>query len=235
MFHDDVPPALNGHSARARAILGRVVTRLRVDAASAAGQVVRRAFDVAVASTGLALTSPILVCAGIAVKASSPGPMFFRQVRVGRGGRHFAIYKFRSMYADAEQRRAQLESQNESRGGVTFKVKRDPRITPVGRVLRKFSIDELPQLLNVLDGSMTVFGPRPPIPSEIAKYGPRERRRLEVTPGLTCFWQVQGRSDLSFDEQVSLDIAFIDTATVKDEVRILAKTLPAVLSGKGAY
>ena len=235
MSHYDVAPALDGRSARTRAIFGRVVTRLRVDAAQAAGRVARRAFDVAVASVGLAVASPVLVCAAVAVKATSPGPVFFRQVRVGRGGRHFAIYKFRSMYADAEQRRAQLESQNESRGGVTFKVKRDPRITPVGRVLRKFSIDELPQLLNVLDGSMTVFGPRPPIPSETAKYGSRERRRLEVTPGLTCFWQVQGRSDLTFDEQVSLDIAFIDTATVKDELRILAKTLPAVLTGKGAY
>ncbi len=236
MSHESIiPPALSGGSARLRALVSRGVRTTLIEAGRVVGPLGRRAMDVALSGVGLVTVSPVLAAATVAVKLSSPGPIFFRQVRVGKGGREFAIYKFRSMYIDAEKRKASLESQNESVGAVTFKIKRDPRITPVGRVLRKLSIDELPQLWNVLNGTMTILGPRPPIPTEVAKYGPRQRRRLEVTPGLTCFWQVQGRSDLTFEQQVRLDLDFIDTATLADEMRILAMTVPAVATGKGAY
>jgi lipopolysaccharide/colanic/teichoic acid biosynthesis glycosyltransferase len=230
-----IPPALNGTLGRARAALSRVATLVPLEATRLLGPAVRRALDVTIGASGLVAASPVLVAAAIAIKATSPGPVLYAQVRVGKGGRPFRLRKLRTMYADADARLESLRAQNESRGGVTFKIKRDPRITPVGRVLRKFSVDEMPQLWNLVDGTMTLFGPRPPVASEVAKYGHRERRRLEVTPGITCLWQVSGRSDLSFDQQVSLDIDYIDRTRPADEVVILAKTIPAVLTGRGAY
>jgi len=230
-----IPPALNGSFGRARAGLSRIATLLPLEATRLLGPTVRRALDVAIGASGLVVAGPVLVAAAIAIKATSPGPVLYAQVRVGKGGRPFRLRKLRTMYADADARLASLREQNESRGGVTFKIKHDPRITSVGRVLRKFSVDEMPQLWNLVDGSMTLFGPRPPVASEVAKYGHRERRRLEVTPGITCLWQVSGRSDLSFDQQVSLDIDYIDRTRPVDEVVILAKTIPAVLTGRGAY
>jgi lipopolysaccharide/colanic/teichoic acid biosynthesis glycosyltransferase len=230
-----IPPALNGRLSRARAALSRVMTLIPLAAARLFGPRVRRAVDVVVGVSGLAAISPVLGAAAVAIKATSRGPILFRQTRIGKGGRPFSLYKLRTMHVDAEARRAAVEALNESRGGVTFKVRRDPRITPVGRVLRKFSVDELPQLMNLVDGTMTLFGPRPPIASEVARYGHHQRRRLEVTPGLTCLWQISGRSDLSFDEQVSLDLAYIDRAQPMDELLILLKTIPAVLTGRGAY
>jgi lipopolysaccharide/colanic/teichoic acid biosynthesis glycosyltransferase len=230
-----IPPALNGTLGRARAALSRVATLVPLEATRLLGPAVRRALDVTIGASGLVAASPVLVAAAIAIKATSPGPVLYVQVRVGKGGRPFRLRKLRTMYADADARLESLRAQNESRGGVTFKIKRDPRITPVGRVLRKFSVDEMPQLWNLVDGTMTLFGPRPPVASEVAKYGHRERRRLEVTPGITCLWQVSGRSDLSFDQQVSLDIDYIDRTRPADEVVILAKTIPAVLTGRGAY
>jgi lipopolysaccharide/colanic/teichoic acid biosynthesis glycosyltransferase len=230
-----IPPALNGSLGRARAALSRVATLLPLEATRLLGPKVRRVVDVTVGASGLLAASPLLVAAAVAIKATSPGPVLYTQVRVGKGGRPFRLRKLRTMYVDADARLASLRAQNESRGGVTFKMKRDPRVTSVGRVLRKFSVDEMPQLWNLVDGTMTLFGPRPPIASEVAKYGHRERRRLEVTPGITCLWQVSGRSDLSFDQQVSLDIDYIDRTRPADEVVILAKTIPAVLTGRGAY
>jgi lipopolysaccharide/colanic/teichoic acid biosynthesis glycosyltransferase len=230
-----IPPALNGSLERARAAFSRVVTLLPLEAMRLLGPSARRALDIGVGAGGLVAASPLLAAAAVAIKATSPGPVLYAQTRVGKGGRPFRLRKLRTMYADADARLASLREQNESRGGVTFKIKRDPRITPVGRLLRKFSIDEMPQLWNLLDGTMTLFGPRPPVASEVAKYGQRERRRLEVTPGITCLWQVSGRSDLSFDEQVALDIAYIDRTRAVDEIVILAKTIPAVLTGRGAY
>jgi lipopolysaccharide/colanic/teichoic acid biosynthesis glycosyltransferase len=218
-----------------RATVERAWTTVPLEVSRVAGPRIRRAIDVVVGGGGLVAIAPVLVTAALAIKMTSPGPVLFHQIRIGRGARPFGLCKLRTMYVDAEARRAALEAQNESKGNVTFKIKRDPRITPVGRVLRKLSIDELPQLWNLVDGTMTLFGPRPPVPSEVAKYGPRQRRRLEVTPGLTCLWQVSGRSDLSFDEQVALDIQYIDRTNARDEVFILAKTVPAVLSGRGAY
>lgn len=230
-----VPPALRGPAARLGARASRTLGSARRNLARVASPAVRRAFDVALGAGGLIAASPVLAAAAGAIKLTSPGPVFFRQVRVGEKGRPITIFKLRTMYVDAEARLASLQHMNESEGGVTFKIKKDPRITPVGRLLRKLSIDELPQLWNLVDGTMTTFGPRPPLPKEVAKYDARERRRLEVKPGLTCLWQVSGRSDLSFEQQVALDIQFIDTATVRDEIEIFAKTIPAVVTGKGAY
>jgi lipopolysaccharide/colanic/teichoic acid biosynthesis glycosyltransferase len=230
-----IPAALNGPRARLSARVRRASLVLRLAVFEAIGPRVRRALDVCVGGFGLLCVAPVLAVAAFAVRVESKGAVLFKQMRVGRGGAPIAIRKLRTMYPDAEARRAALEAANESKGGVTFKMKRDPRITRVGRVLRKLSIDELPQLWNLVDGTMTLLGPRPPLASEVEKYGRRARRRLEVTPGLTCFWQVQGRSNLAFEEQVELDVAYIDRATLKDDISIVARTVPAVLTGKGAY
>lgn len=230
-----LPAALQERITRTRALATRVGTLAPLEASRLLGPRLRRMVDVAVGVAGLAVAAPVLAAAAIAIKMTSPGPILYAQNRIGKAGRSFRLHKLRSMYIDADARLESLRAQNESAGGVTFKIKRDPRITTVGRVLRKFSIDELPQLWNLVDGTMTLFGPRPPVASEVAKYGCRERRRLEVTPGITCLWQVSGRSDLSFDQQVALDIQYIDRTRPIDEIVILAKTVPAVLTGRGAY
>jgi exopolysaccharide biosynthesis polyprenyl glycosylphosphotransferase len=196
--------------------------------------IVKRFFDLLIATTILLLTAPIMIAAAILVKLTSTGPIVFKQVRVGRGGRYFWCYKFRSMCADAEAKKQNLMHLNEASGPV-FKIKRDPRITPVGAVLRKFSIDELPQLFNVLKGDMSIVGPRPPLPSEVALYSARDRGRLAVRPGLTCLWQVNGRSNVSFDRWVELDLLYIDTMSFTNDVKIVLKTIPAVLKGSGAH
>jgi len=190
--------------------------------------------DVVVASLAIVVLAPVFVAAAIAVKLSSPGPVFFSQPRVGRDGRVFSFLKFRSMYADAEQRKAELSDMNEADGPV-FKIKEDPRITPVGRFLRRMSLDELPQLFHVLGGQMSLVGPRPHLPIEVSAYGPMDYRRLTVQPGITCIWQVSGRSELDFDTWVTLDLEYIDTWSVWLDVKLLARTIPAVLSGRGAY
>ncbi len=157
------------------------------------------------------------------------------QVRIGQYGRSFCFFKFRSMYIDAEQRKQELMAQNESADGVIFKMKNDPRITPIGRFIRKTSMDELPQFLNVLFGDMSLVGPRPPVPSEVKEYSIEARKRLNVKPGLTCLWQVSGRSDIPFKEQVKLDKEYISSRSLKSDFLILLKTIPAILSGRGAY
>ena len=196
---------------------------------------VKRAVDVAVSGLGRVLLAPLLLAIGLAVRLTSPGPAIFRQVRVGRFGRHFGFFKFRSMYIDAEARKAALLARNESKAGVIFKMRRDPRVTPLGRVLRRLSLDELPQLFKVLLGDMSLVGPRPPLPSEVREYTLEDRKRLNVTPGLTCIWQISGRSELSFAEQVRLDKQYIRTHGLWNDLKILVKTVPAILSGKGAY
>ncbi|HLJ53924.1 MAG TPA: sugar transferase [Chthonomonadaceae bacterium] len=195
---------------------------------------VKRALDVLLAIGLLSIAWPAMLAAVIAVRLTSNGPVVFRQVRVGRGGRYFVCYKFRSMCADAEAKKSALHHLNEMDGPV-FKIKRDPRITPVGAFIRKYSIDELPQLFNVLRGEMSIVGPRPPVPAEVEKYGPRERQRLAVQPGLTCLWQVSGRSNVAFDRWVELDLRYIKTMSFWNDVRIVLKTIPAVLSGTGAH
>jgi lipopolysaccharide/colanic/teichoic acid biosynthesis glycosyltransferase len=196
---------------------------------------VKRTIDLAVASAALLALSPLLGLSALLVKLEDRGPVFFCQRRVGLRGRTFGMWKFRSMRRDAEALKASLTQRNEMAGGVIFKMKNDPRITRVGKWLRKFSIDEMPQLWNVLRGEMSLVGPRPPVPAEVAKYTVEDRQRLLARPGLTCFWQVGGRSEIDFAGQVRLDLAYIRAESVALDLKLLLKTIPAVLLGKGAY
>ncbi|BDG01705.1 sugar transferase [Anaeromyxobacter oryzae] len=193
----------------------------------------KRAFDLAVSALGLVVLSPALLAAALAIRLESPGPILFRQRRVGRAGRTFTLYKFRSMRAGAEGERAALLALNEADGPV-FKLRHDPRVTRVGRVLRRTSIDELPQLWNVLRGEMSLVGPRPPLPEEVRRYERWQRRRLSVKPGITCTWQVSGRSDVGFRRWMELDLAYIDRWSLWEDLRIVLRTIPAVLLGRGA-
>ncbi len=200
---------------------------------SRANLLVKRTFDILVASSIVLLGMPVwLVVMGL-IKLT-PGPVFYRQQRVGRGGERFGMLKFRSMVIDADARLAELQAANQASGPL-FKMKDDPRITPVGKWMRKFSVDEFPQLLNVLKGEMSLVGPRPPLPQEVAQYTERDWRRLEVVPGMTGLWQVSGRSSLTFDEMVRLDIFYIENWSVGLDISLLLRTIPAVLFAKGAY
>ncbi|MGA2449612.1 MAG: sugar transferase [Polyangiaceae bacterium] len=194
---------------------------------------IKRLFDIAASATALVLLSPLLIVVSVLIRLTSRGPLFFKQVRVGQHGRQFHMLKFRSMVANAEALKARLIAQNELAGPV-FKMRRDPRITSIGRFIRKFSIDELPQLVNVLRGEMSIVGPRPPIPSEVAKYEAWQRRRLSVRPGLTCVWQVSGRNEISFEEWMYLDMQYIDHWSLAQDFQLILKTVPVVLTGKGA-
>ncbi len=195
----------------------------------------KRTFDILITLAALVFFSPLLLLFAIWIKLDSSGPIIYRQVRVGKNGCHFNFYKLRSMYLDADRRRAEILAQNESRDGVIFKMKSDPRITRPGRIIRKFSIDELPQLFNVLIGDMSLVGPRPPLPSEVKLYTLDDRKRLNVIPGITCLWQISGRSDIPFKQQVELDKEYIKSHSIWYDFVILLKTIPAVLTGKGAY
>ncbi len=192
----------------------------------------KRLFDIAVSSTLLVLLAPLFGALALGVRRSSPGPVLFRQTRVGLYGRRFGVLKFRTMYEDAEERLADLQDLNEMDGPV-FKMKDDPRITPIGKRLRKWSLDELPQLWNVLRGEMSLVGPRPPLPSEVAQYSTMERRRLSMRPGITCIWQVSGRNDIRFADWVKLDLQYIDRWSLALDMQILGRTIPAVLGGTG--
>jgi exopolysaccharide biosynthesis polyprenyl glycosylphosphotransferase len=182
----------------------------------------------------LLVASPVMLVVAVAVRLSSRGPVIYRQARVGLRGRQFNLYKFRSMRNLAEQRRYELDQLNDH-DGVLFKIRRDPRVTTVGRFLRRFSLDELPQLWNVVRGDMSLVGPRPPLPEEVERYGGDVHRRLLVKPGLTGLWQVSGRSDLSWDETVRLDLHYVDNWSVGLDLVLLLKTLTSVLRGRGAY
>lgn len=194
----------------------------------------KRLLDVLVAGGALVLASPIFLGTAVLIKLDSPGPIFFQQVRVGKWGTTFYCYKFRSMYIDAEERKATLMVQNEADGPV-FKMKNDPRITRVGKYIRKFSIDELPQLINVLKGEMSLVGPRPPVPKEVAQYEYEQLGRLNAVPGITGLQQVSGRSDLDFQTWVELDLQYIAEQSFWKDIEILLRTIPAVVLGKGAY
>jgi exopolysaccharide biosynthesis polyprenyl glycosylphosphotransferase len=193
----------------------------------------KRAMDLGLASMLLLVTAPLLLVVAALVRASSPGPVIYRQLRCGLNGRRFWLYKFRSMYQDAEQQRAQVEHLNEMDGPV-FKSSRDPRVTPVGRLLRKTSLDELPQLFNILKGEMSFVGPRPPLPEEVARYETWQRRRLRMQPGLTCLWALAGRNQLNFAQWMQLDMEYIDNWSLALDFKILLRTIPRVLSGRGA-
>ena len=195
----------------------------------------KRAIDIVGSGIGMVLLSPVFLAIAAAVKFTSPGPVIFSQVRVGRYGRHFKFYKFRSMRVDAEAQKAALLAKNESKDGVIFKMKDDPRITKVGKFIRRASMDELPQLWNVFIGDMSLVGPRPPVPSEVAEYTLDDRKRLDVIPGITCLWQIKGRSEIPFNEQVRLDKEYIQEPGFWKDLAILLKTVPAILGGKGAY
>jgi exopolysaccharide biosynthesis polyprenyl glycosylphosphotransferase len=193
----------------------------------------KRAFDVVVSATALLIHAPVIAALAVAIRLDSPGPVFFRQRRVGKNGREFTLFKFRSMRVGAEDELAHLRRHNEMAGPV-FKMREDPRVTRVGRLLRRTSLDELPQFWNVLRGEMSVVGPRPPLPSEVRLYQRWQRRRLSMKPGLTCTWQVSGRSDVDFERWMELDLAYIDGWTLWRDVVILLRTIPAVLLGRGA-
>ncbi len=193
----------------------------------------KRGIDIAGALVGLIVAAPTIGIAALAIRLTSPGSIFFRQIRCGLNGRPFAMIKLRTMVADAEARRKDVVYLNEM-GGPVFKIEKDPRITPVGRWLRAFSIDELPQLWNILVGDMSLVGPRPPIPAEVAQYETSERRRLSMRPGLTCLWQVSGRNQIGFDEWVKLDLQYIDSWSLSNDLKILLLTLPTVLAGGGS-
>lgn len=195
----------------------------------------KRMFDLVVSGILLLLCMPIFLTAALLIRLDSPGNILFYQNRVGKDGKTFRMWKFRSMYLDAEKRKAELLANNEMEGGVIFKMKHDPRVTRMGHFIRKYSIDELPQLLNVFLGDMSLVGPRPPVPSEVVLYTAYQRQRLSVTPGITCIWQVSGRSEIPFSQQVEMDLQYINTQSFWLDIKLLLKTIPAVMGGKGAY
>jgi exopolysaccharide biosynthesis polyprenyl glycosylphosphotransferase len=198
-------------------------------------RLVKRGFDLTGAAILLVVTAPVWAVAAAAIRATSPGPVLFRQTRVGRDGRPFRILKFRTMVDGADGRLAELRDRNEFAGGVLFKIRNDPRVTRVGRVLRRFSLDELPQLVNVLRGDMSMVGPRPALPAEVAVYEDWHRERLVVRPGLTGLWQVSGRSESCFDEYVRLDLLYVENWSLTLDLYVMAKTIPALLRARGAY
>jgi exopolysaccharide biosynthesis polyprenyl glycosylphosphotransferase len=199
----------------------------------ALGLAAKRVFDVLASGLALLVLSPVFLAISVAIRLNSPGPVFFRQRRVGLNGRSFHMLKFRSMYQDAEQRQAELRVHNEMTGPV-FKMKNDPRITRVGSFLRRTSLDEIPQFWNVLKGEMSIVGPRPPIPAEVREYKRWQRRRLSVRPGITCVWQISGRNNIDFDHWMEMDLDYIDSWSLWSDVAICLKTIPAVLAARGA-
>jgi lipopolysaccharide/colanic/teichoic acid biosynthesis glycosyltransferase len=191
--------------------------------------------DRGVGSIVLLLVAPLMVVLVVAIRVTTRGPALFCQRRVGRDGSPFVMLKFRSMYIDAEARRDELLERNDVAEGLLFKIRDDPRITPIGRWLRRYSLDELPQLLNVIGGSMSLVGPRPPLPAEVARYDDELRRRLLVKPGMTGLWQISGRSDLPWQEAISLDLRYVENWSITVDLLILWRTARAVATGAGAY
>lgn len=196
--------------------------------------VLKRLVDVVLTSLGLVAALPIWLVIAIAIKLDSPGPVVFVQDRVGQHGRRFRFYKFRSMYIDAAERFESVQAHNEAEGPV-FKMRKDPRVSRVGSFLRRTSLDELPQLINVLKGDMSLVGPRPPLPNEVAQYRPADLIRLSVKPGLTCLWQINGRSNVGFDRWMEYDREYVSNMSFWLDLRILARTVGAVLSMRGAF
>jgi len=219
-----------------RFVLGThfLLQRIRAHWLACGGEILKRTFDILASVVLLFLLSPFLALIALAVWTEDGGTVFFPQTRVGRYGKLFKMYKFRSMCPDADSRLKDLLGQNELKEGITFKLKDDPRMTHVGKWLRKYSFDEFPQLYNVLIGDMSLVGPRPPVPREVALYRPSDRRRLAAKPGITCVWQISGRSEIDFSGQVGLDVGYIESQSFCTDLKILMRTIPAVLSGRGA-
>jgi len=195
----------------------------------------KRAMDVAVSLSMLLILSPLLTLVAVLVKFTDGGPVFFNQTRIGKWGREFSAYKFRSMVIDAEKQVESIVHLSHHENSISYKVKKDPRVTWIGRIIRKTSIDELPQLLNVLKGDMSLVGPRPHVQREVDQYTLNDRRRLDILPGITCIWQVSGRADIPFPEQVKLDVQYIESQSIWTDIKILFLTIPAILFAKGAY
>ena len=216
------------------AIEGIPLLNIKQASLNTVGRLITRFVDVTVAILLLILSSPLWLCLGLAIRLTSSGPIIYKQIRIGLNGKPFSMYKFRSMYRDADQRLATLLANNEAQGPL-FKIKEDPRVTPVGRFLRRNSLDEFPQFINVLKGEMSLVGPRPPLPREVAQYEEWQKGRLAIKPGLTGLWQVRGRSDLTFDEGVLMDLYYIENWSLRLYFQILLRTIPAVLFGRGAY
>jgi len=241
----DMPPTIDNPPVATPATFGRgalLLRRLRRDAlcklwlgADALGCFAKRSLDATAAAAFLIMLLPLFALVALLIWATDRGPVLFWQERVGGHGRVFRFPKFRSMVVNAEALRVKLDAQNQHGNGVTFKMKRDPRITWIGRIIRRTSIDELPQMWCVLTGEMSLVGPRPALPREVARYSLADRRRLDAVPGLTCHWQVQGRSEIPFPRQVELDVAYIEHRNLALDLRLLAQTVPAVVTGRGAY
>jgi exopolysaccharide biosynthesis polyprenyl glycosylphosphotransferase len=208
--------------------------QIRIPSYEGGYYLLKRGLDISVAALALACIGVITPLLALVIKLDSPGPVFFAQQRVGRDGRLFTMYKFRTMVVDAEQRLTELQQQNEG-AGLLFKMRQDPRVTRVGAVLRKLSIDELPQFWNVLRGEMSVVGPRPPLPDEVTAYDGRIVRRLYVKPGITGPWQVSGRSDLSWDESVRLDLSYVENWSLMSDLQIMWRTARVMVQREGAY
>ncbi len=226
------PLWMPGRGVRMRTAIRKAASRLR----QAAPLALKRAVDVVLSGGGLLLAAPVFAVIAILIKLEDGGPVLFWQQRVGQRGRVFRFPKFRSMVVDAEARLAQLQALNEHGApGITFKMKSDPRVTRVGRLLRRSSLDELPQVWCVLRGDMSLVGPRPALPREVARYKMADRRRLDAIPGLTCIWQVSGRGNLPFPIQCQMDAEYIEKQSLTTDIRILAATVPAVITGKGAH
>jgi len=241
MKDDDITSKLLRRYTIAQSALGRFFLRVHLEqqrlraAWFAHGtSFLKRGLDITLSLFFLIVLSPLFALIAFFVWVEDGGPVFFAQTRVGRFGRDFKMYKIRSMCLDAEERLKDLLGKNQHKEGITFKIKDDPRITRTGKWLRKFSFDELPQLYNVLIGDMSLVGPRPPVPREVAKYSLEDRRRLAIKPGITCIWQISGRNEINFSGQVNLDVNYIESQSLATDFKILARTIPAVLSGKGA-
>lgn len=234
--------AAQGLRGRLRMRLGMTLKRGVWLAVIHSAELFKRVFDITVSIVALILAAPLMLFIAMLVRLDG-GPVFFKQRRVGLNGREFGMLKFRSMCVDAEARLQELLAKNEKAQGVTFKMKNDPRVTRIGRFIRKASIDELPQFFNVLCGDMSIVGPRPPLPREVVQYSGADRRRLHAKPGITCLWQVgerQGgfweigdRNRIDFDEQVALDVRYIESRSLSRDLWILLKTIPAIVLGKG--
>lgn len=197
-------------------------------------ELVKHILDIIFTILAFIMLSPVFLITAIAIKIDSKGPIFYTQSRVGKNGKQFKMYKFRSMCSDADEMLQELHHLNEKDGPI-FKISNDPRVTKIGRIIRKASIDELPQLFNILRGEMTIVGPRPPLIHEVEQYTPYQAQRLTVSPGLTCYWQINGRSELSFEEWVELDLKYINERGFITDLKIILKTIPVVLLGVGAY
>jgi len=241
MKDEDITSKLLRRYTVTQSSIGRCLLRLHLEQQRLRAQwfahgtsIMKRSLDITVSLFFLILLSPLFAVIALLVWIEDGGAVFFAQTRVGQFGHEFKMYKIRSMCLDAEERLKDLLGKNRHKEGVTFKIKDDPRITRTGKWLRKFSFDELPQLYNVVIGDMSLVGPRPPVPREVVKYSLEHRRRLAIKPGITCFWQISGRSEIDFSGQVELDVNYIEKQSFMTDFMILARTIPAVLSGKGA-